>query len=333
MFPTAHSVAARYTFVSARNFEKSSTSTASSVNQANITDLSLSFFKKASQPAKSILLEPIIVRQHVFNIPMSRCAAGNPNYMEVGARATKEQVTAGAWKSVCVSRIHGAIQGVQSQREMGGDAVWGCGPNSAARAAEMLGRPIGNRKYFIEHCPRSFTLPLSVPTPWPKVGPDPEALTSYLWKCSEFTDFWPRLTKEDNWDDMMRHFRHHLEGGRPMIVLLSLGKALQHYVCLIGLNEAQSRAALLDTSGLIIILSLDNLKHSMNAMDTWGHFGGKFSRYNGIRFDNAVDRPRDYYLNAMNDMRSQQEPLLPHPKFPQPQDPGDCVRNHGCVIA
>jgi len=226
-------------------------------------------------------------------------------------------VQRGSWVMVDPGLLHQAIAKIRVNAE------WGCGPNSSARAAILLNAHIGNWVWFVDHCPRTFGLPLGIPEPWWKVGPAPESLAEYLGKCSELHNFWPRSAGESDWNAMLAHFKHHLKGCRPVIVLLSLEMARQHYVCVVEIDESRQCAAVLNTDGALFEAPLDDLKNRMDATGTWGHLAHQFDIYNAIRFDFAVDRPA-IYVERKNNM-----PLMP-PKVPRPED--GCLPRPQCII-
>jgi hypothetical protein len=264
------------------------------------------------------------------------CGAGGVIWWENMARLRVDDMESQrSWVMVNSASLRRTLAEVPRQFTMGDNASWGCGPNSSARAAMLLNNPIIDWNSFVEHCPRTFALPFGVSTPWPKVGPAPQPLADYLDNRSELQGFWVRAAHESGWDEMMEHLRYHLQHGRPVIILLSLEAALQHYVCAVGLDESRQRVAVLNTDGILREATVTDLCARMDAAGTWGYVGGQFSRYNAIRFDLNEERrePRWSSINKINP-----HPLLqpPRPPMADPnRHPFDCNppdHNERCAI-
>src|SRR5271163_1369450 len=205
-------------------------------------------------------LAPVMVTlSSAICVPKFNCGAGGMMWWENMSHLNVEgMVQRGSWVMVDPGLLHQAIAKIRVNAE------WGCGPNSSARAAILLNAHIGNWVWFVDHCPRTFGLPLGIPEPWWKVGPAPESLAEYLGKCSELHNFWPRSAGESDWNAMLAHFKHHLKGCRPVIVLLSLEMARQHYVCVVEIDESRQCAAVLNTDGALFEAPLDDLKNRMD---------------------------------------------------------------------
>jgi hypothetical protein len=287
-------------------------------------------------PAPNRPLPPSATLASSICVPkLPDCGAGGPAWWENMTPLTLgDMLRRGPWAMVDAGLLQRASLDIPPQRDMGVNESWGCGPNSSARAAILLGSSILHWGDFVDNCPRTFGLPAGIPEPWPKVGPAPESLAEYLGHCGEFQNYWPRSTGESNWSDMLCHFRYQVGvQHRPMIVLLSMTMASQHYVCLVGIDESRERAVLLNTSGILYETTLDDLRYRMEASETWGHAARQFDTYNAVRFDLASERPEMYRPPAPMPPRDPHE-FLPPPQLPRPDQPGSCTPSHGpsCVI-
>ncbi len=262
--------------------------------------------------------------------PQVNCCGGGP-YWQARMRLISVGImeTQASWVMVSPSLLRRAEVEIPSQSTMGDDTSWGCGPNASARAAVLLGGSV-DWKSLVDCCPRTFQPPPGIPEPWPKVGPAPEPLAEYLDNRAELFGFWVRAARTGHWGSVMEHFRYHLQRGRPVIVLLSLEAALQHYVCVVAIDESRGLVAILNTNGDIWEASISDLQTRMDADGTWGRLARQFSQYNLIRFDLADEREMPRSGSSINQAFP---PLLPAKPADPNRNPFDCnPPNQRCVI-
>ena len=168
-----------------------------------------------------------------------------------------------------------AAQRVTPQRYLGELASWCCGPNSAARAAALLGRGVGDLRAFIQACPASVSLPGA------KVGPDPRMLRDYLKRQGAFAGLPVHCHLFGRWADTARCINESLDAGRPYVALLVFGQFSMHWVCVVGRHAASDSVAILDTDGELYTMMYEEL-HTEMLCDVPVHFG--LDRYNGVAF-------------------------------------------------
>lgn len=154
------------------------------------------------------------------------------------------------------------------------DAPWSCGPNSGARALQMLDRRVIDFNGFVKQCPKSFSFI------W-DIGPSPTQLANYL--ANTGTSFPPYPELSEHFQTTLNSIRWSIGNRRPMIVNLIRSFSSMHYVTVIGYSDAYKRVAIMDTTLEIYWMTYGELEWWMTAE---GHILKLFifENFNAIHF-------------------------------------------------
>lgn len=150
-----------------------------------------------------------------------------------------------------------------------------CGPNSLARAAILLGRNVGD----VNALYRNFKY--NGIGPW-RFGPDPLQMKEALEKNGAFHGIAVGALRVDRWNDFMKHLDWHVAQAKtPFLALLVHSQTSMHWVNVVALSPDRQYCVILDTSGALFRVSLEELHAELDKDKT---LAPVLSKLNGVRF-------------------------------------------------
>jgi hypothetical protein len=156
------------------------------------------------------------------------------------------------WRALPAHKIRDGYQ-IPSQ-DGRSDSSWSCGPNSGARALQMLDITVVNYDGFVAGCPRTWFFGF--------IGPTVGQLSNYI--DTSLSSFEPRPLYTEDFDFVLNEIVDGINLGRPSVISIERNLTSAHYVTLVGYNVVLQRVAILDTDRVLYWMTVDELWFWMN---------------------------------------------------------------------
>ena len=168
-----------------------------------------------------------------------------------------------------------AAQMVPQQSEAGEYKNIGCGPNSIARAAILMGRSVGDVNALYRNFHYNGVGPF-------RFGPDPLQMKDALEKDNAFRGIGVAATRVDHWGDFLAQLEWHVAQAKtPFMALLVFGQTSMHWLNIVALSPDRKHCVVLDTDGKLYRMPMEEL-HAVLQKDKT--VAPALSKLNGVRF-------------------------------------------------
>jgi hypothetical protein len=159
------------------------------------------------------------------------------------------------WTALSAEQIRRGIEIPKQEGRV--DSSWSCGPNSGARALQMLDRDVTNFDLFVSLCPTNWC--------FVTIGPTVGQLAQFL--STHKSSFTPSAVYEEKFEKTLESIKKSIASKTPTIILLVRSFANMHYVNVIGFNDAERRVGIMETNQYIYWMTYDDLKLWMSLED------------------------------------------------------------------